>query len=45
MAYVYVQDGLHKKGSNIVVEVRGKKRQAQVVGMPWIKPGYFRGEE
>jgi aminomethyltransferase len=43
MGYVYVQDGLNKKGSSVVVEVRGKMRKAEVVGMPWITPGYFRG--
>ncbi|KAK4046760.1 Aminomethyltransferase, mitochondrial [Microbotryomycetes sp. JL201] len=44
MGYIYTAEpGLNKKGSQVLVEVRGKMRQAQVVSMPWIKPGYFRG--
>ncbi|KAM0791870.1 hypothetical protein ACM66B_004126 [Microbotryomycetes sp. NB124-2] len=44
MGYIYTAEpGLNKKGSQVLVEVRGKMRKAQVVGMPWIKPGYFRG--
>ncbi|GAA5946649.1 hypothetical protein JCM3765_000332 [Sporobolomyces pararoseus] len=44
MGYVETKGGLNKKGSEVLVEVRGKMRKAQVVGMPWIKPGYYRGE-
>lgn len=44
MGYVATGAGLNKKGSEVLVEVRGKMRKAQVVGMPWIKPGYYRGE-
>ncbi|GAA5982000.1 hypothetical protein JCM5350_000608 [Sporobolomyces pararoseus] len=44
MGYVETKDGLNKKGSEVLVEVRGKMRKAQVVGMPWIKPGYYRGD-
>ncbi|GAA5860899.1 hypothetical protein JCM1840_002000 [Sporobolomyces johnsonii] len=43
MGYIETQDGLHKKGSEVLVEVRKKMRKAQVVGMPWIQPGYYRG--
>ncbi|KAM0748525.1 glycine cleavage system T protein [Meredithblackwellia eburnea MCA 4105] len=35
--------GLNKKGSQVLVEVRKKLRKAEVVGMPWIQTGYFRG--
>ncbi|GAA6019185.1 hypothetical protein JCM11491_001409 [Sporobolomyces phaffii] len=44
MGYVETQGGLHKKGSEVVVDVRGKRRKATVVAMPWITPGYYRGE-
>ncbi|GAA5848526.1 hypothetical protein JCM3766R1_005676 [Sporobolomyces carnicolor] len=44
MGYVATGASLNKKGSEVLVEVRGKMRKAQVVGMPWIKPGYYRGE-
>ncbi|GAA5939998.1 hypothetical protein JCM3775_003250 [Rhodotorula graminis] len=44
MAYVETKGGLNKKGTEVLVEVRKKLRKAQVVGMPWIKTGYYRGE-
>lgn len=44
MGYVETKGGLNKKGSEVLVEVRGKMRKAQVVTMPWIKPGYYRGD-
>lgn len=44
MGYVETKGGLNKKGSEVLVEVRGKMRKAQVVAMPWIKPGYYRGD-
>ncbi|GAA5847082.1 hypothetical protein JCM9279_002681 [Rhodotorula babjevae] len=44
MGYVETRGGLNKKGSEVLVEVRKKMRKAQVVGMPWIKTGYYRGE-
>ena len=43
MAYVATAAGLNKKGTKLEVEVRGKRRQAEVVGMPWTSPGYYRG--
>lgn len=42
MAYVSTAGGLNKKGTKLEVEVRGKRRQAEVVGMPWTSPGYYR---
>jgi aminomethyltransferase len=44
MGYISTAEGLNKKGSEVFVEVRKKMRKAQVVGMPWITPGYYRGE-
>ena len=44
MGFVETRGGLNKKGSEVLVEVRKKMRKAQVVGMPWIKTGYYRGE-
>lgn len=44
MGYIATANGLNKKGSQVFVEVRKKMRKAEVVGMPFIKPGYYRGE-
>ncbi|GAA5821010.1 hypothetical protein JCM3770_004469 [Rhodotorula araucariae] len=44
MGYISTESGLNKKGSAVLVEVRKKLRKANVVGMPWIKTGYYRGE-
>ncbi|BGP50819.1 Aminomethyltransferase, mitochondrial [Rhodotorula kratochvilovae] len=44
MGYIETAGGLNKKGSEVLVEVRKKLRKASVVGMPWIKTGYYRGE-
>ncbi|KAI5475559.1 aminomethyltransferase [Pseudohyphozyma bogoriensis] len=45
MGYISTRttEGLHKKGSKVLVEVRGKKRNAEVTLMPWIEVGYYRG--
>ncbi|KAK0188316.1 hypothetical protein F5146DRAFT_1054654 [Armillaria mellea] len=43
MGYVSVDGGKHKKGAEVEVEVRGKRRQAKVVGMPFVPTGYWRG--
>ncbi|KAF8994991.1 Aminomethyltransferase folate-binding domain-containing protein [Cyathus striatus] len=43
IAMGYVRNGHHKKGTELEVEVRGKKRKAVVTPMPFIKPGYYRG--
>lgn len=42
MGYVSTKGGLNKKGTKVEVEVRGKRRQAEVVGMPWTSAGYYR---
>ncbi|GAA5901031.1 hypothetical protein JCM6882_006006 [Rhodosporidiobolus microsporus] len=45
MGYISTAEpGLHKKGSQVLVEVRKKMRKAEVVGMPFVKTGYYRGE-
>lgn len=44
MGYISTTEGLWKKGSQVQVDVRGKMKKAEVVSMPWITPGYFRGE-
>ncbi|KAL8280725.1 hypothetical protein RQP46_006729 [Phenoliferia psychrophenolica] len=43
MGYIQTKDGLNKKGTQVLVEVRKKMRKAEVVSMPWITPGYYRG--
>ncbi|GAA5972408.1 hypothetical protein JCM11641_001831 [Rhodosporidiobolus odoratus] len=44
MGYISTESGLNKKGSQVLVEVRKKLRKAEVVGMPFTKAGYYRGE-
>lgn len=43
MGYVSTQNGVNKKGSNVLVEVRGKMRKATVEPMPFVEAGYWRG--
>lgn len=43
MGYINTSEGLHKKGSEVLVEVRKKMRKATVGGLPWIDVGYYRG--
>ncbi|GAA5821731.1 hypothetical protein JCM11251_000994 [Rhodosporidiobolus azoricus] len=44
MGYISTSgEGLHKKGSQVLVEVRKKLRKAEVVGMPFVETGYYRG--
>lgn len=45
IAMGYVQNGLHKKGTELAVEVRGKMRKAVVTPMPFVKPKYWRGPD
>jgi len=40
----YVLSGHHKKGTEVEIEVRGKRRAAVVTPMPFVKPKYWRGE-
>ncbi|KAK4704255.1 aminomethyltransferase, partial [Phenoliferia sp. Uapishka_3] len=43
MGYIQTKDGLNKKGTQVLVEVRKKMRNAEVVGMPFQPAGYYRG--
>ncbi|KAJ5378939.1 Aminomethyltransferase [Penicillium cosmopolitanum] len=42
IAMAYVKNGLHKKGTELGVQVRNKVRKATVVGMPWIESKFHR---
>lgn len=44
IAMGYVKDGWHKAGTEIGVLVRGKRRQAEVVKMPFMKAKYWKGQ-
>jgi aminomethyltransferase len=39
----YVSTGNHKKGTKLEVDVRGKRRGAEVVGMPFVPTKYWKG--
>ena len=43
IAMAYVTSGLHKKGTELEVDIRNKRRKAVVAPMPFIKPNYWRG--
>jgi aminomethyltransferase len=43
IAMGYVKSGSHKKGTELEVDVRNKRRKAVVTPMPFIKPRYWRG--
>ncbi|TDL26486.1 glycine cleavage system T protein [Rickenella mellea] len=43
MGYVQTRGGWHKKGTEVEVEVRGRRRRAVVSPMPFVKTGYWRG--
>jgi aminomethyltransferase len=43
IAMGYVKSGLHKKGTELEVEVRNKLRKAIVTPLPFTKPNYHRG--
>ncbi|KAI5120191.1 hypothetical protein M0805_002657 [Coniferiporia weirii] len=45
IAMGYVQNGHHKKGTELAVEVRGKLRKALVTSMPFVPSRYYRGEK
>lgn len=42
IAMAYVKNGLHKKGTELGVQVRKKVLKASVVGMPWIESKFHR---
>ncbi|KAF8739530.1 hypothetical protein AX14_009300 [Amanita brunnescens Koide BX004] len=43
IAMGYITSGHHKKGTEVEVEVRGKRQTAVVTPMPFVKPKYWRG--
>jgi len=43
IAMGYVENGWHKKGMEVEIEVRNKLRKAVVTSMPFVKPKYWRG--
>ncbi|KAJ7598976.1 hypothetical protein C8J56DRAFT_915558 [Mycena floridula] len=43
IAMGYIKSGFHKKGTEVEVEVRSKKRKAVLAPMPFVKPRYWRG--
>ncbi|KAF9785158.1 glycine cleavage system T protein [Thelephora terrestris] len=43
IAMGYVENGWHKKGTEVEIEVRNKLRKAVITPMPFIKPKYWRG--
>ncbi|PFH48645.1 hypothetical protein AMATHDRAFT_64944 [Amanita thiersii Skay4041] len=45
IAMGYVSVGNHKKNTQLEVEVRGKRQQAVVTPMPFVKPTYYRGTD
>lgn len=43
IAMGYVEDGSHKKDTELQVQVRNKMRKAVVTKMPFVPAKYFRG--
>jgi aminomethyltransferase len=43
IAMCYVKSGLHKKGTELDVEVRNRRRKAVVSPMPFVPTNYWRG--
>lgn len=43
IAMAYVADGLHEKGTELEVDVRGKRRKAVVEKMPFVENKFYRG--
>jgi aminomethyltransferase len=39
----YVKNGMHKKGTKLAVDVRGKPRDAAIAPMPFVPSRYYRG--
>lgn len=42
IAMGYIQQGMHKKGTEVGVLVRNKVRKATVVSMPWVESRFYR---
>ena len=45
IAMGYVETGMHKKGTEIMVKVRNKMQKAEVTGMPFVESRYYRVPE
>ena len=43
IAIAYVKNGSHKKGTELLVDVRNKLRPAVVTPMPFVPTRYYRG--
>ncbi len=43
IAMRYVENAFSKKGAAVEVEVRGKRRPAQIIKMPFVEIKYYRG--
>ena len=43
IAVGYIRSGWHKKGTEVAVDVRNKLRKAQLVGLPFYAPRFYRG--
>ncbi|KAG8748251.1 Aminomethyltransferase, mitochondrial [Ceratobasidium sp. 414] len=43
IAMGYIKSGHHKKGTKVLVDVRKKLREAEVKGMPFVPPKYWKG--
>jgi glycine cleavage system aminomethyltransferase T len=43
IAIGYVISGWHKKGTEVLVEVRNKMRKGVITPMPFFKPRYWKG--
>ncbi|KAK3051674.1 Aminomethyltransferase, mitochondrial [Extremus antarcticus] len=43
IAMAYVEDGMHKSGTEVQVVVRGKNRKATVTKMPFVPNKFYRG--
>ena len=43
IAMGYIENAFSKKGTTVEVEVRGKRRPAQIAKMPFVETKYFRG--
>lgn len=39
----YIQNGHHKKGNEVLVNVRNKNRPAKISGMPFVPNKFYRG--
>lgn len=43
IAMGYVEDGMHKKDTEVTVQVRNKMRKAVITKMPFVPAKYYKG--